>query len=749
MLIKRKLFLAVCLLNSLALFADYTEKASGPIGESIDIQVRPETETKYPNVIESSFNWKVGTGNMQGYNAITFIPQRGNYNSDAAKILINSYFSGTVIINCSYQIWNKAKGLTEGWKTKHVTYQISCSSADPGSEPDTNSDPDSDSDPNPYPAYIPDGWTKNGDEYYTTIKTKEGVSMKFMIWNLENRTCAPYGDGYYTSCIDRETSGTVTIPDYVEGFKVISTGNYAFQECKNLEFIALPSTINNIGSCSFRRSKINTTGFITTQKYIQTSAFEQCFELNYITIPNSVEQIGVDAFKVCMNATTISLGTGVTKIGRNAFSLCSKLEVVISMNETPPTIDGQAFDNPSKVTLYVPSESAIEKYKSKNGWKNFGAYKVIGDTSTDNDNIKIDSENFPDDKFRNYLLNEDFGKDGIITANERKKITSFYIPQEVKDLSGIEYFTDLDYLDCAGCQLTSLDISKNKALKQLYCGWNKITSLDVSNNLSLERLSCEHNELTSIDISYNTALKAMACSNNKISSLNLSNNKELTGLFCDYNQINILDVSKNTALTSLYCNSNKLTALDISNNASLTDLRCSSNQLATLEVSNNTELVEFDCGGNQLTTLDITKNLSLTGLRCSGNKLIELKLSKNKKLEKLSCYINCIKGTEMDNLINGLEKNTTTKEHAIYIMFPSHPLECNVCTTTQVAAIKAKGWIPYLDNGEQYKGSDPTGIHDALQDEEKDAPIFDLSGRRLTEPRKGINIIGGKKVVVK
>ena len=43
-----------------------------------------------------------------------------------------------------------------------------------------------------------------------------------------------------------------------------------------------------------------------------------------------------------------------------------------------------------------------------------------------------------------------------------------------------------------------------------------------------------------------------------------------------------------------------------------------------------------------------------------------------------------------------------------------------------------------------------TGIESIAADSiEKDAPIFSLSGQRLDKPRKGINIIGGKKVVVK
>ncbi len=32
--------------------------------------------------------------------------------------------------------------------------------------------------------------------------------------------------------------------------------------------------------------------------------------------------------------------------------------------------------------------------------------------------VEINSDNFPDDIFRNYLLSQDYGKDGIITDSE-------------------------------------------------------------------------------------------------------------------------------------------------------------------------------------------------------------------------------------------------------------------------------------------------------------------------------------------
>ena len=44
----------------------------------------------------------------------------------------------------------------------------------------------------------------------------------------------------------------------------------------------------------------------------------------------------------------------------------------------------------------------------------------------------------------------------------------------------------------------------------------------------------------------------------------------------------------------------------------------------------------------------------------------------------------------------------------------------------------------------------PTGITRVTSDKQTpNAPIYDLNGRRLSEPQKGINIIDGKKVLIK
>ena len=96
--------------------------------------------------------------------------------------------------------------------------------------------------------------------------------------------------------------------------------------------------------------------------------------------------------------------------------------------------------------------------------------------------ITINEENFPDENFRNYLLEQDYGADGVITEAEVAGITDISVyMKNISSLKGIEHFTALEYLNCTSNQLTALDVSKNTALTWLYCCKNQIKndSMDV------------------------------------------------------------------------------------------------------------------------------------------------------------------------------------------------------------------------------------------------------------------------------
>lgn len=193
--------------------------------------------------------------------------------------------------------------------------------------------------------------------------------------------------------------------------------------------------------------------------------------------------------------------------------------------------------------------------------------------------IPIDPAHFPDANLLKYVEKIiDTDHSGTLSQEERNATVIYVLGMGIKDLTGIEFFPELENLDCSENQLTQLDVSKNPKLKRLVCYENKLTSLDVSGNTSLTELHCYTNQLT---------------------SLNLGENANLDILNCVVNRLTSLDLSGNANLTRLACSSNLLTSLDVSNNPTLILLDCERNLLTSLNVSKNTELDTLDCSGNK------------------------------------------------------------------------------------------------------------------------------------------------------
>ena len=107
--------------------------------------------------------------------------------------------------------------------------------------------------------------------------------------------------------------------------------------------------------------------------------------------------------------------------------------------------------------------------------------------------IAINETNFPDKDFRELLLD----KEANIDRNQDGKLSTWEIAlvqdidvydMEIADLTGIEYFTELKYLDCAGNHLTSLDLSRNTKLAELDAENNTYTITPVNDRFYLASL---------------------------------------------------------------------------------------------------------------------------------------------------------------------------------------------------------------------------------------------------------------------
>lgn len=273
--------------------------------------------------------------------------------------------------------------------------------------------------------------------------------------------------------------------------------------------------------------------------------------------------------------------------------------------------------------------------------------------------IEINEKNFPDPVFREYIsivnLN---GQDGILTQDEIKRMTNINLGKstthgaKVRNLKGLEYFIYLESLDCSGHELTELDISALKNLRELTCNNNQLTSLDVSTLTNLRELACNNNQLTSLTGVGNTVLEKIWCWSNKLKSLDVSGLSTLKDLHCEYNQLTSLNVSNCEFLSTLSFQHNQISSLDISDNPMLTILNITNNPLSSTSTSLTLKLPNLSglsCALCGFGSLDLSGCEKLTSLRCDPLKEMVLPQS----LKRLACISHAKPFTALN--ISGLE----------------------------------------------------------------------------------------------
>ena len=558
----------------------------------------------------------------------------------------------------------------------------------------------------------------------------------------------------------------------IDTSNVTSMGSM-FNGCSGLTSLDLSgfdtSNVTNMGwmfsSCSGLTS-LDLSGFNTPNLEKVSGMFLGCSGLTSLDVSgfdtSNVKYMNT-MFSGCSGLTSLDVSSfdtsNVTSM-RSMFNGCSGLTTIFA-DEAKWSIasvtDGISmfYDCTSLVggygTVYDENHTDAE-YARIDGGEAAPGYFTSKGTTPEPSGIAINATNFPDENFRQFVLDNCDTDDDTFLSND--EISAVHVidvnNMEITDLKGIEYFTALvrlncernglttldvsknialAHLDCMRNQLTALDLSNNTALTELFCGTNLINTLDVSKNTALTHLSCEYNQLTSLDVSNNTALnglnfygnklttidllkntelKELWCGNNQLAALDVSQNTALTRIVCTNNQLTTIDLSRNTMLTEIHCSGNLLTALDTSNNTALKEFWCHNNQLSVLNLTKNTELISLSCSDNQLTALDVSSNTAMTSLSCDDNQLTALDVSKNTALTYLCISINSIKGAAMDVLIAGLTETGGT----LYAIYPDYGNEQNVVTKSQVAAAKKKGWIIYkYDSGSwnwvEYEGSDP------------------------------------------
>ena len=135
---------------------------------------------------------------------------------------------------------------------------------------------------------------------------------------------ATIGYGAFVEC---RKLASVTI-----GNSVASIGEKAFFGCYDLAEVEFGNSVATIGNSAFRYcSSLDSIALPNSVVAIEPYAFSECTGLTSIEIPNSVTKIEECAFNKCYALTSVTIGNSVDSIGNDAFFGCNGLtEVNIS-----------------------------------------------------------------------------------------------------------------------------------------------------------------------------------------------------------------------------------------------------------------------------------------------------------------------------------------------------------------------------------------------------------------------------------
>lgn len=155
--------------------------------------------------------------------------------------------------------------------------------------------------------------------------------------------------------------------DNIKDIKVLDSikeiAPYAFEDCRSLNSVILPSSVEKICNNAFWFCKNLTKIEIPDSvKEIENRAFEECLALTEVKLPYGIKRIAENTFLCCSGLKSISIPDSVEEIGQEAFKHCVNLKNVKISNSTR-IIDCCAFENCKLLTeVNIPNSVREIRY---------------------------------------------------------------------------------------------------------------------------------------------------------------------------------------------------------------------------------------------------------------------------------------------------------------------------------------------------------------------------------------------------
>ena len=522
------------------------------------------------------------------------------------------------------------------------------------------------------------------------------------IVSFDDLTCAVVaGDEKYAG--DVVVPGTVTYNNRT--LTVTSISSYAFYGCSKLTSITIPNTVTSI----------------------RYSTFYGCSSLTSITIPNTVTSIGESAFSGCSNLTSITIPNTVTSIEKFAFDGCSRLEKLTIEDGTETLEMGYCYYNSNYAvgcglfyscplkTLYLGRNLSYET-RSYYGYSPFYKKATLTEVTIGNTVRLIEDNLFYDcSELTSITIPNSVTSIGNYAFYGCSGLTSITIPNSVTSIGAVVF---------SGCSsLTSITIpnSVTSIGKCAFQGCSRLTSITIPNSVTLieDNLFYGCSGLTSITIpnSVTSIGKCAFQGCSRLTSISIPNSVTSieNNAFSGCSRIKKLIIEDGTKTLYLGYNAEK-------------------------------DGLFYSC---PLKTLYLGRDLSYeTGYSYGYSPF-------NEKSTLTEVTIGNTVTSIGDYAFSGCSKLTT-----LYSLNPipptvgndnftnSHYLNLNVYVPQgSLAAYQSADVWKNFWNLQEFV---PSGV-ETIKADGKNATdtYYDIQGRRLNEPKNGLNIINGKKVLIR
>ena len=506
------------------------------------------------------------------------------------------------------------------------------------------------------------------------------------------------------------------VKEYIIGEDVTSIGENAFTGYTGLNSVTLNS--NAVVSKAYTESDNMRNIFGRVKEYIigenVTSigdyAFYDCGGLTSFTIPDNVTSIGDYAFSGCSRFTSVTIPNSVTSIGESAFNTCS----VVTLNS---------------------NAIASETYTSSSNLKNVFGEQVV-----------------------EFIIGKDVTSIGKYAFSGYSSLTTITIPNSVMSID------DFAFYGCSG--LTKVIVSDIAAWCGISFGNSSANPLYYAHHL----YSDENTEITNLVMPDGvTSIGKYAFANcSSLTSVTIPNSVTSIGYdaFSDCSGLTSVTLHCKT-VGSWFSGFKSIKEVILGNKVKSIgwDAFSDCSGLTSVTIPNSVtsigERAFYECYG--LTSVTIGNSVTSIGNYAFYfcYRLTSITIPNSVTSIGNYAFYDCgLTSIEIPNSVTSIGEGAfdwCTSLTSVTVLNPTPVVIAEDVFTNRTNAILyvpegSKSAYQTADYWKEFKEIveiDPSGIDQIMSNDKNNATIFTLDGKRIKKPQKGINIIDGKKVVVK